>query len=282
MLAILGGFGAAVGWAVSTLCTSRASRMMAPSSVVAWVALVGLAAIAPFVLAEGVPAKLDAGAAGWLLLSGAGNVSGLMLAYRAFREGAVVLLAPLISTEGAIAALLAIIAGERVSAGTAVALAVIAAGVALAAFHSGASHPAAADSRTGIALAGAAAICFGVGLYATGRVSSELPLAWVILPARLLGAALVALPLLVAGRLRLVRPAAPLVVTAGVCEVLAFGSFTLGARHDLAVASVVGAQFAAIAAIGAYLLFGERLTRAQLVGVAVLLAGVTALSGFQA
>jgi drug/metabolite transporter (DMT)-like permease len=277
VLAILGGFVAAIAWAASTLCTSRASRMIPPASVVAWVALVGLVALAPFLLSQGVPANLNAGDTAWLAGSGVGNVAGLLLAYRAFRDGAVVLLAPLISTEGAIAALIAILAGERVTPAGAAALVVIACGVALAALHAGGPHQAAADSGRGVALAGLAAVCFGVGLYATGRVSS-LPLAWVILPARLVGTVLVASILMATGRLRLVRPAAPLVLAAGLCEVVGFGSFALGARHDVAVTAVVGAQFAAITAIVAYLLFGERLTRIQVVGVVTLLAGVTTLS----
>jgi drug/metabolite transporter (DMT)-like permease len=281
VVAILGGFGAAVAWAISTLCSSRSSRMIEPASVVAWVALVGLVLLAPFLIGDGVPSNLDAGNGAWLLLSGLGNVVGLLLAYRAFRDGAVVLLAPLISTEGAIAALIAIAAGESMSAGTAVSLGVIAGGVALAAFHTGAGHPAAADSRRGIALAGLAAVSFGVGLYATGRVSGTLPLAWVVLPARAVGVAFVAVPLVLMRRLQLTRAAAPLVVASGVCEVLGYASFTLGARHDVAVTAVVGAQFAAIAALGAYVLFGERLTRTQVVGVVVLLAGVTALSGIR-
>jgi drug/metabolite transporter (DMT)-like permease len=281
VVAILGGFGAALAWAVSTLCSSRSSRILEPSSVVAWVAIVGALLLAPFLLAEGAPVRLDASAAGWLLLAGLGNVAGLLLAYAAFREGAVVLLAPLISTEGAIAALIAIAAGEHVNAGTAISLALIAVGVVLAAFHAGIGHPAAADSRRGIALAGLAAVCFGVGLYATGRVSSTLPLAWVVLPARLVGVVLVAVPLALARRLRLTAAAAPLVVASGICEVLGFASFTLGARHDVAVTAVVGAQFAALAALGAFVLFGERLTRTQVAGVAVLLAGVTALSGIR-
>ncbi len=75
--------------------------------------------------------------------------------------------------------------------------------------------------------------------------------------------------------------AAPLVVCAGVCEVLGFASFTLGARHDIAVAAVLSCQFAAIAAVGAFVFFGERLARPQLAGVLVVLLGVSALSGLR-
>jgi drug/metabolite transporter (DMT)-like permease len=283
LLAIVGGFGAALAWAASTLCSSRASRMIDPPSVVAWVSLTGLFLVLPFVLADGVPGRLDGAAGGWLLLAGAGNIGGLLLAYVAFRSGKVALIAPLIATEGAIAALIAIAAGEGVGPATVAALAMIAVGVSLAAMPGRAGSVSAAvhDPRV-LALAGGAAIAFGVSLYATGHVSSTLPLAWVVLPARLLGTVLVAAPLLARGRLAITRRVAPLLATSGVCEVLGFSSFTLAARHDIAVAAVVSCQFAAIAALGAYLLFGDRLSRLQVAGVVVVLVGVSALSAIRA
>jgi drug/metabolite transporter (DMT)-like permease len=132
-----------------------------------------------------------------------------------------------------------------------------------------------------LALAGAAALCFGLSLYATGRISSDLPVAWLVLPARLVGTALVAIPLLGVHRLRLASRAAPLVAAAGACEVLGIASYSLGARHGIAVAAVVSCQFAAIAALVAFVLFGERLGRVQLAGVSVLLVGVSLLSAIR-
>jgi drug/metabolite transporter (DMT)-like permease len=40
---------------------------------------------------------------------------------------------------------------------------------------------------------------------------------------------------------------------------------------------VLGSQFAVVSSVGAYILFRERLTRLQLAGVVVVIAGVTAL-----
>jgi drug/metabolite transporter (DMT)-like permease len=255
--------------------------MIGSPSVVAWMALVGLVVTAPIVLAEGVPANLGGAEVGWLVLAGAGNVAGLLLAYLAFRAGDVSLISPILSTEGAVAALLAFAAGERVGAATGLTLLVIAVGVSLAA--SAPRHVEAAPHlRQVVLLAGLGAICFGASLYATGHVSGRLPLAWVVLPARLVGVLVVALPLVIAGRLRLTRPALPLVVISGLCEVVGFASYALGARHDIAVAAVLSAQFAAISAVVAYLLFRERLARPQLAGVIVILAGVTVLSGLRA
>src|SRR5205085_7047568 len=120
-------------WTVSTLCSSRSSRMLDPASVVAWVMVVGLVITLPVVLVEGVPGSLHGGSAAWLVASGAGNVGGLVLAYGAYRVGQIALTAPLVSTEGAIAALIALAAGETIAPGVGVTLAVIVVGVCLAA-----------------------------------------------------------------------------------------------------------------------------------------------------
>ena len=71
-------------------------------------------------------------------------------------------------------------------------------------------------------------------------------------------------------------------VTAGLCEVLGFAAYAFGARKGLAVAAVLASQFAGIAAIVAFVLFRERLTRLQLSGVAIVGAGVAILSALRA
>jgi drug/metabolite transporter (DMT)-like permease len=281
VIAILGGLGAALAWATSGLCSSRSSRMLGSPSVVAWIALVGLVVTGPAVLADGVPAHMTASDVGWLALAGGGNVAGLLVAYVAFRAGDVSLISPIISTEGAVAAVIAFAAGERVGLATAFTLFAIAAGIVLAA-SAPRHHDREPHLRRVVLPAGIAAGFFGVSLYATGHVSGRLPLAWVVLPPRLIGALVVAVPLALSGRLRLTRRTAPLVIASGLCEVLGFASYSIGARHDIAVAAILSCQFAAISAVVAYFLFRERLGRPQLAGVIVVLIGVSALSGLRA
>jgi drug/metabolite transporter (DMT)-like permease len=91
-----------------------------------------------------------------------------------------------------------------------------------------------------------------------------------------------ALPLAMSGRLRLTARAVPLVVASGVCEVAGFFSYTFGSRHGLAIAAVLSSQFAVLALAASYVLFGERLSRIQLVGVACVIVGVAALSALRA
>ena len=132
MQAILGGLGAALVFAAVTLCNSRSSRMIGAGPLLAWVMLIGLAITAPLVVLEGIPAGLDREATTWLAVAGVGNVVGLLLAYAALRSGKVGIVAPLVSTQGAIAAVIAVIAGESLSSAAAVALAAIACGIFLA------------------------------------------------------------------------------------------------------------------------------------------------------
>jgi drug/metabolite transporter (DMT)-like permease len=284
MVAILGGLGAAVAFAVTMLTASRATRMIGPPSVLAWVLLTGFCIVVPWVALEGRPDGLDERSITFLVLSGAGNVIGLLLAYSALRVGKVAIVAPITSTEGAIAAVIAVIAGEQIAEGAGVALAAVAVGIVLATVGGDGAvdpQPRRVSWRVPVYATGAA-FAFAVSIYSTGRASADLPIAWAVLPPRLLGVLVVALPLALSSRLVLTRAALPLVVASGVAEVVGFASFAVGARHGLAVAAVLASQFAAIAAVAAYILFQERLGRIQVVGVTTIVVGVAVLTWLQA
>lgn len=282
MSAVLGGLGAAVCFSASTLCSSRSSKMIGAPSVVAWVALVGLAVTAPAVLLSSVP-RLDGTALAWLALSGLGNAAGLLLSYAGLRRGKVGIVTPIVGTEGAVAAVIAVASGEQIRVAAETILLVIAAGVALVAFARDATAaPDSASSRPAVLFAAGAALAFGASLYATAKVGGDLPLPWAVLPGRLVGVALVAIPLAAGSRLRITRAAAPLVALAGLCEVAGFASYTLGARNQIAVSAVITSMFASLATVAAYFLFGERLALRQKLGVVTIALGVAALSGVQA
>ena len=92
----------------------------------------------------------------------------------------------------------------------------------------------------------------------------------------------IVLPLLATRRFRLTRPAVPLVILAGILEALGSATYVVAASRDVVVAAVLGSLFAAIAGIGGFLLFGERLGRLQVFGVATIAVGITALAMLQA
>lgn len=277
MIALFGGLGAALAWGMGTFCSARSSRSIGAWPVVGWVMLVGLLANLVLIAVGPSPGALSLGDAGWLLASGAGNVAGLILEYTALRRGKVGLVTPVASTEGAIAALLAVVAGEVLGVTPAILLAVVVVGVVLAGM---APDKSAEDQRklTAIVLAALAALSFGVGIYATGHVSASLPVGWAVLPPRLVGVAVVTIPLAVSRRLKLTRSAFPLVVFTGLAEVLGFISYAFAARHSVAIAAVLGSQFGAVAAVTAFVFLHERLTRLQLAGVALILVGLAALA----
>jgi drug/metabolite transporter (DMT)-like permease len=282
VIAILGGLGAAVSWTITSLTAAQASRLIGSWATLAWVMLVGLLLVGPAVLVAGRPPGLDGGASGWLGLAGAGNVAGLLLLYTGLRIGKVGTVAPISASEGAVAALIAVAAGERLGAGTGFALGVIAVGVILAARAPAAAEQGARDDPRAVPLALGAAVAFGAGLYATGRASVELPIAWAVLPPRLFGVVLVTAPLALAGRLRLTRAALPHVLASGVAEVTGFVSYSFGARHGIAIAAVLASQFAGLSALAAGIVFRERLGRTGIVGVIAIAAGVAAVSALRA
>jgi len=286
VIALVAGFLTALCWTGTTLTSARASRLIGASSTLAIVMLTGLVVALPFVVvSQPAPGALTPSIAVTLLVAGAGNVLGLQLLYRGYREGLVAIVSAISSTEGAIAAVLAILFGEAVSPGVGVALAVVVVGVVLAAFAGvdQSEHPVEGGSAArGLAYAAAAALSFGVGLYATGTAANELPIAWAVLPARVVGVAVVALPVIATGRLRIDRVALPWAIADGLLEVTGIATFAIGAREAIAVTSVLATQFVAITALVAWFLFHERPTRLQRVGVGTVALGVAVLSALRA
>jgi drug/metabolite transporter (DMT)-like permease len=311
LLAVLGGLGAAVCWTVSALCASSASQAIGADSTLGWVMLIGLVLVIPPTAVLASPSGLSPAVLGLLAAAGATNVVGLLVEYVAFRRGKVGLVTAIASTEGMVAAVISAVAGARLSLTTGLLLGLVTLGVAVAAASPDADAPAEekrpaapADEKRPRALAdekrpaeGAAdgasprrrrlpwgvlavstALLFGVSLYTTGRAGEQVSLLWTVVPARVFGSALVAAPLTARRRLRLTRRALPLVVAAGAAEVLGVLSYALGARHDLPVAAVLSAQFAALTAVAAYFIHGQRLSRRQLAGLAAVVAGVTLLA----
>ena len=275
MTAILGGFGAALCWTVTMLCSSRASRDLGAFPTLAWVMAVGFVIVVPFVVvAASRPTDVQAA---WLLVAGAGNIIGLLFEYTAVRSGKVGVVAAIGSTEGAVAAILSAFAGEPISVGVAVTLALIATGIVLASLEQ-TDEDLNRRSTKAMVLAFGAALSFGVSLYSVGHVSGDVAFAWLLIPARLVGVVVITLPLAIRGTLRIARRATPLVVGAGVAEVIGVASFAWGAQDSIGITSVLGSQFAAMSAVGAYFFFGERLRRIQVVGVAAIVVGVGLLA----
>jgi drug/metabolite transporter (DMT)-like permease len=278
MSPILAGVFAALSFAVSVLVSARASRLVGAPVTVAGVMLVGFLIVLPVAAVTPLPAAAP-GALVVPVLAGAATIVGLLLAYTGYTIGAVGVVSTIASTEGAIAALISVLAGQQLAPGSGPLLGLVAIGVVLAASGGGREieegvRISRARSLRAAGLAAAAALMFGASLYLMGSTSGSLPIAWILLPGRTLGVVAVGVPLLLAGRARLTRAALPYVVTCGIVEITGLTAFSIGASVDIAVTSVLASMFAPIAAIAAFVLFGERLARRQVAGIALVVAGI--------
>ena len=282
MIAIVGGLGAALCWALGLLVTARASREIGAWSTLAGVMVVGLVVTVPLILLGGGAVTIGTNELAIMVVIGLSNVGGLLLVYTALRGGNVAIVAPIVSTEGAIGALIAVLAGEQIAPGSGPILAAIAIGVFLASRERSTetmvgNRPKDSTIRTA-ALALGAAAAFGLNIYFVSVLGGALPAIWTALPARLFGAFAVALPLVLIGKMRVTRRAAPFVLVAGLAEVGGVVSLAIGAQDSIAVTAVMASQFAALAVIAAVVFFHERVTRSQAVGIALIAVGVAALT----
>ncbi len=240
--AIIGGLGAAMLWAAATLCSSRSSRMLGSRVVLGWIMVVGVVVGVPLAVISPGPATVEPSTYGLLGLAGICYVVGLQLTYAALRIGKVSIVAPIVATEGAIAALIALTRGDPLGFVAGASLAVVVTGVVLSTLEPGRADVAAGDfdvvadaideppptqppptepprptetaqppndSRRATLLAVGAALIFGVGLVASGTAASLVPVAWVALAARVVGLVVVVVPLVLAGRMRVTRGRAP-------------------------------------------------------------------------
>jgi drug/metabolite transporter (DMT)-like permease len=302
LIAVAGGLGGALCFALAALCASSSSREIGAVSTLAWVMAFGLGVLVIPIALVGYPRHLSGSTVALLCIAGLSNVAGLHLEYVAFRRVAVGVVVAVASTEGMVAAVLSSVFGAPLAASTIVLLVVITIGVVLAAAHldppgddlAGSQSQDGPQSLPGqvmrrldgshtrsALLVIPVALLFGTTLYATGRAGTEAPIIWALLPARLFGTLLITAPLLVRRKWRISRRTFPLVLSAGVAEVVGLVSYTFGARHDLAVAAVLASQSAAITTVAAYFLFGERLRRHQVLGVATVIVGVVTLSALR-
>jgi drug/metabolite transporter (DMT)-like permease len=277
VISIFFGLATAALFATSGLLNSRASKIIGSWSAVAWTMLVGLILTTPFIFIAGIPDGLGDS---WprLVVAGAGNVAGLVFVGFAFRVGKVGVVTPIVATEGAIAAVVAAILGESILPIVAFLLFVIMVGVVVSAV---APDPEPLDHERPVVaalLATGSAVAFGLSLFASGSLSSDLPISWVLLPARIVGVVVLLIPLATTRNLRITRKTVPMVIGMGVAEVFGLTCFAIGAQYEVAITSVLASQFAPISAVMAYFLFREKLGRLQITGVVILVAAVTSLT----
>jgi inner membrane transporter RhtA len=276
---VLLGLLAAFCWGVPDVPLAVAVRRVGELSVLIGSLAIGLVLVTPVVLATGAPHLTGRG----LLLAAAAaaiTVAAYLTAFTAFQTCPVSVVTPILSCEGAVAAVIAVAGGERLSAWLAVLLVIAVAGVVLV--GAGAGDGSRAHLR-GVAFVSLAALCWGGVLAMGSPVSRELGVWWGLLLVRALALLFAVAVAICARKARAIVPAVraePWRIAAwGIGDTTAYLCFYLAvSRGPVAVADVLAAQFATFGTLAGVVLLGERLRPRQWLGVAIVVLAVSGIS----
>jgi drug/metabolite transporter (DMT)-like permease len=272
-------------WGVSDFLGGTASRRLPVTSVMLLSQATALVLLVPLAVATG---SIDAPRSYLLPAAAAGAVlvAGLGMFYRALSTGTMGVVAPIAGLGVAVPVGVGLARGESPSTWQLAGIAVAVIGVVLASGPE-LSGEGAGGVRAQL-LAGGAALGFGLVLLFVPLASEGDDSGLVLMTLLTMRATsvlmLAALLLFVVRRpgwgLRVGRSDALLVVSIGVLDVAANGTYAVASRSSLvSVASVLASLYPVVTALLAYRVHGERLRRVQLVGVGASLLGVALLAG---
>src|SRR4051812_30429954 len=271
-------------WGVSDFLGGTASRRLPVTSVLGLSQLTALVLLVPVAAATGA---LDAPRS-YLLpaaVAGAVGIAALGMFFRALSTGTMGVVAPIAALGVAVPVVVGLARGESPSAWQLAGIAVAIIGVVLASGPELSGEG--AGGVTPLLLAGGAAVGFGLVLLFVAQ-ASEGDSGSVLMTLLTMRATsvlmLTALLLSVVRRrgwdLRVGRADAWLILSIGVFDVAANGTYAVASRSSLvSVASVLASLYPVVTALLAYRVHGERLRRVQLVGVGASLLGVALLAG---
>ncbi len=212
------------------------------------------------------------------LLAGVGGGVGLAAFYRALSLGTMSVVSPLAACGAVVPFAIALATGERPSPIAIVGAVATLGGAVLASVEERRSDS--AERARAVLLAIVAALAFGLFVYFLGLGSRQGDALSTLAGARVGSLTLlVAVGLLTRSSLRVPRVSLAAVAAVGLADVSANALFAFAAGHGLlALIAVLGSLYPVVTILLAHLLLAERLTRAQLAGIAVALAGVCAIA----
>jgi inner membrane transporter RhtA len=278
-MTVILGLLAAFCWGVPDVPLAVAVRRVGELSVLIGSLAIGLVVVAPIVIATGAPHLTERGLL-LAALAAAVTVAAYLTAFTAFQNCPVSVVTPILSCEGAVAAVIAVAGGEHLSAWLVVLLGVAVAGVILV--GAGTGDGSGAHLR-GIGFVSLAALIWGCVLALGSPVSHELGVWWGFLLVRAFTLLLAIAVAVVARKGRSVLPALRAepwrIAVWGLGDTAAYLCFYLAVnRGPAAVADVLAAQFATFGSLAGVLLLGERLRGRQWAGVAIVIAAVSGIS----
>jgi len=269
LLALVG----AVGFGVADLWNLRISRRMGTAASLVWKFAIEAAAALPVVLVLGeLPPPGGWGTLAPAAAAGVFGMIGLGCLLNGLRKGDLSIVGPLTALDGGVAALVAILVGERLPPIAYVGLALAVVGGSLAAAERGRRTAA----GVGWALLAAASFAVAFLLFAETGDIAAVTTAFV---AAVVGFVLAAPVALMGGPLRVPARIGGYVVGAALLEVAATAAAAASlARGPVSIASVLLAQFATVVAILGVTVLHERPAPHQLAGVVLAIAATSLLA----
>lgn len=280
MSAVILGLAAALFWGSADVLSRYTGRALGADGALMAMMAAGVGGMSLWVLVSGQPWPGLPGP--WTLAAAGLAAVNMLMFYEAMRRGPVSLVSPAVSAYPAWAVLLNVALGVVPSPGIFAAMAVTIGGVLIVARFAAAEPDPdeAPDRRATFALAMAASLMFAVTLLLSQRAIAADGLVTVVWWGRLVGMATM-VPLVLARP----RPAAASPRNWGVALLqggldttgLVF-LFAAGSELDGALASVASSAFGVVTVLFARLLYRERITALQGVGILAVTAGVVTLA----
>jgi drug/metabolite transporter (DMT)-like permease len=269
------GLASSLVWGTADFLGGVYTRRLTLAAVTVGSQIAGLAAI---LVAAALIGGLNERAVAIGLASGACGAIGLSAFYRALATGTISIVSPVSACGALVPVGLALATGERPGALALAGSAVGLAGAVLASVHEiRGDHPAA---RSSIGLALLAALGIGGFLWFLGRAADGGHTLSALLGARFGSLALLGIGVAVTrSSIAIPRPEIPVVALIGLLDTGANGLFAVAIQHGyITVVSVLGSEYPVATVILAHVFLGERITRPQILGVALALTGVGMVS----
>ncbi len=277
MAAIALALGSSLVWGCADFMGGFFTRRLPLAAVTVVSQAAGFAVLLGWLAGTGL--TLDGRATALGMLAGIAGAVGLAAFYRALALGTMSIVSPVVACGALVPFALALATGERPS-GLVIAGAVGAlAGAVLASVE---EHRAGEPGRRrGALLALVAALAIGLFIYFLGLAGRDGATLSALVGARIGSLTLLLATVAVTGAsLRIDRGSLPAVATLGVLDTTANCLFVLAsARGYLSIVSVLGSLYPIVTVLAAHVLLGERISRVQLGGVALALAGVSVVAG---
>ena len=284
MFALTLAFSASVAWGSADFLAGVGCRRLALVTVLLISQAIGLALLIPVMAASATPLPSHH----FLLmgvLAGAFNAGALAAFYRGLAGGTMGIVAPIAATDAVIPVAYGLLTGERLSTLTMVGIAMALAGVVLASRPHDThpeedAPPRKRDSPAkGVALALAAAICFGIFTITLAEASKGGTL-WAITFSRLMSLYLLCFAgVWLRADLSLKREDAVPLFSIGVLDVGANAMFAVALSLGLlSVVGVLGSFYPVVTILLAGIVLRERLGPMQRIGAGAALAGAAAMA----